>query len=509
MKSSLVILYHREPYDEVIENGKAVYREKKSPNGIVPTLKSFFADADQSTWVAWKQVAEDERDDFQERMTFDGLGDRGVVRRIPLAADEVKNFYHITSKEAFWPILHSFPWQFTYDSSDWENFQEINKKFAAVACEDAADDALIWVHDYNLWLAPYYIRQQKPNANIAFFHHTPFPSADIFNILPWRAEIVDSLLSCDLVGFHIPRYLENFVSAARGIRGAEVMEQLPVDENAFTPTGSALTEPVITTKLKYKGQLVNLNAFPVGTDPDHVRTMVAKPEVKERAAKIREEIGDGKLIVSAGRVDYVKGTKELLSCYERLLERRPELQGNVHLVLTAAAPNEGMRVYRTAKKEIEQGVGKINGRFGQLNWTPVKLFTTPLPFNDLMAVYSSADIAWITPLRDGLNLVAKEYVVANKGERGILVLSEFAGSAVELPDAILVNPYASYEMDKAIELALDMPSEEQKRRMGIMYESICRYDVQQWANHMFRAAKAAASDRSAETDSQPKASALV
>ncbi|MGB3614127.1 MAG: trehalose-6-phosphate synthase, partial [Elainellaceae cyanobacterium] len=272
---------------------------------------------------------------------------------------------------------------------------------------------------------------------------------------------------------------------------------------------TALSEPMMTTKLRYNGQIINLNAFPVGTDPDHVRKMVAKPEVKARAAEIRNEIGDGKLIVSAGRVDYVKGTKELLSCYKRLLERRPELQGKVHLVLTAAAPNKGMRVYRTAKKEIEQWVGKINGKFGTLNWTPVKLFTTPLPFDDLMAVYSSADIAWITPLRDGLNLVAKEYVVANKGERGILVLSEFAGSAVELPDAILVNPYASYEMDKAIDSALDMPSGEQKQRMGKMYESICRYDVQQWANHMFRAAKAAAVDRETEANGQEKASALV
>ena len=150
-RSSLVILYHREPYDEVVENGKVVYREKKSPNGILPTLKRFFANAEQSTWIAWKEVNEETQADFQSTMTFEGLGDRCVVRRIPLFADQVKDFYHITSKEAFWPILHSFPWQFEYGSSNWENFRNINRLFAEAAIEAAADDALIWIHDYNLW----------------------------------------------------------------------------------------------------------------------------------------------------------------------------------------------------------------------------------------------------------------------------------------------------------------------------------------------------------------------
>ncbi|MBE9113126.1 trehalose-6-phosphate synthase, partial [Nodosilinea sp. LEGE 07298] len=175
MKSSLVILYHREPYDEVVENGKTVYREKKSPNGIVPTLKSFFANADSSTWVAWKQVAEDKQESFDDRVTMEGWSDRAVIRRIPLSAERVKDFYYITAKEAIWPILHSFPEHFTYESSDWENFQYINKLFAEAACEEAADDALIWIHDYNLWLTPFYIRQKMPNVKIAFFHHTPFP----------------------------------------------------------------------------------------------------------------------------------------------------------------------------------------------------------------------------------------------------------------------------------------------------------------------------------------------
>ncbi|WP_038016511.1 glucosylglycerol-phosphate synthase [Synechococcus sp. PCC 7335] len=496
MKSSLVILYHREPYDEVEENGKIYYREKKSPNGIVPTLKSFFSNADQSTWVAWKQIKPEQSEGFEERVTMEGGSDSCVVRRIPLNAEQVRNFYYITSKEAFWPILHSFPEHFTYDSSDWENFQNINRLFAEAACEDAADDALIWIHDYNLWLAPLYIREKMPNVKIAFFHHTPFPAADVFNILHWRNAIIDSLLCCDLCGFHIPRYVQNFVSAARSCREVEILETMPVPK-AFTRVGTALAEPEMTTKLRYNGRVVNIDAFPVGTNPKNIRKTVLTQEITNRVKEIREQIGDNKLIVSAGRVDYVKGAKEMLQCFERLLERQPIMVGKVNLVMTAVKAAAGMRVYQEAQQTIEQLVGQINGRFSSLGWTPIVLFTEPLPQEDLMALYKTADICWICPLRDGLNLVAKEYVAAHGGEDGVLILSEFTGSAVELPEALLTNPYSSTRMDECIDAALVMSPEEQKQRMAKLYKAICRYDVQQWANHLFREAKATSVQTSA------------
>jgi glucosylglycerol-phosphate synthase len=489
MKSSLVILYHREPYDEVRENGRLYYREKKKPNGIVPTLKSFFVNTDQGTWIAWKQVAPRQRSEFEERITVEGSKDNCVVRRIPLSAQEVRDFYHITSKEAFWPILHSFPGQFTYDSANWENFRYINELFADAACEEAADDALIWVHDYNLWLAPYYIRQKKPNVRIAFFHHTPFPSADIFGILPWREAIIDSLLACDLCGFHIPRYVENFVSAAGSVREIEVLERQPVDES-FTPVGSPLAERYMTTQIRHGDRTIRLDAFPVGTNPTLISSILRKSETQERIAKIRDEVGDRKLILSAGRVDYVKGTKEMLQCYERLLERRTDLHGKVILLTVSVAPAEGMRVYRHARQEIEQLVGKINGRFSTLDWVPIRLFTKPFPFDEMVAYYRAADIVWIPPLRDGLNLVCKEYVAAHEGQDGVLILSEFTGAAVELPEALLCNPYSFNSMDRSIDRALSMSPAEQQQRMSALYKAVTRYDVQQWANHLFREAMA-------------------
>lgn len=488
-QASLVILYHREPLDEVIENGQVFYREKKKPNGIIPTLKSFFLNAERGTWIAWKQVEAGQQINFKERIALEGANENCAIRRIPLSADEVKDFYHITSKEAFWPILHSFPSQFTYSSANWENFKAINQQFANAACEEAAEDALIWVHDYNLWLAPYYVRQKMPKARIAFFHHTPFPSADIFGILPWRQAIVDSLLACDLCGFHIPRYVENFVAAASSVRDVEVLERSEVNE-AFTKTGVALASPRMATRISYRGREVRLDAFPVGTNPAYIRDIVAKSSTKETIAKLRSEIGDRKLILSAGRIDYVKGTREMLLSYERLLDRRPELRGKVILVNIAAAAAKGMRVYRDYQQEIESLVGRINGRFSTLTWTPILLFTQTFTYEQMVAYFQAADIVMVPPLRDGLNLVAKEYISAHEGGGGVLILSEFTGASVELPEAIQVNPFADSSMDDALDVALAMPEDEQRRRMEALNRAVNLYDVQQWANHMFREAMA-------------------
>lgn len=483
MKSSLVILYHRQPYDEVIEDGKIVYRQKKSPNGIVPTLKGFFSYAEKGTWIAWREVAEDEKEDFEPRITSDEEETNYTVLRIGLTPEQVKDFYHVTSKEAFWPILHSFPYHFTYESSNWENFQEINRLFAEAACEEAADDALIWIHDYNLWLVPYYIRKIKPNARIAFFHHTPFPSVDIFNILPWRDEIINSLLCCDVVGFHIPRYSENFVNVARSLLPVEIVEKQPVSGH-ITPVGRALAEPEIVSKLKYNNQYVKVDAFPVGTNPEFFLSVLNQPETKQRLKELEVEFEGKKLVIAAGRVDYVKGNKEMLEAFGRLLERRPDLHGKIHFIVSCVSPAPGMRVYEEAQSQIEQLVGQINGHFGRLDWTPILLFTQVIPIPELLCYYKISDICWTTPLRDGLNLVAKEYIVSHEGEDGVLILSEFVGASVELPNAIQTNPYSTDLMDKAIDRALSMSGEEQKERMQKMYEVVTKYDVKYWGDRL-------------------------
>lgn len=485
-KSSLVIVYHRQPYQEVVEKGRTVYREHDSPNGIVPTLRGFFgrvADG-RGAWVAWKQVTPRQRERFKRVIEIDDRHGRYAVSRLPLTADQVRSFYHVTSKEALWPILHSFPWLFRYENVDWNTFREVNALFAQAAAEQADDDGLVWVHDYNLWLVPKYLRQIKPDVRIAFFHHTPFPAPDVFNVLPWRDEIIDSLLDCDLVGFHIPRYARNFADVARGLRNGTVEQETPV-EAGMSPCGLALSEPYTPTLLRHGERRTAIDAFPVGTDPRLIGQLLDADDNQALQRSIREEFGDQRLILAVGRTDYTKGMRESLTTFERLLERRAELHGKVKLVVTSVRAASGMRIYRDTQRDIEALVGRINGRFAKLGWTPVLLFSNAIPFDQLLAYYHLADVCLTTPLRDGLNLVAKEFVAAKRGQPGVLVLSEFAGCAVELPQAVLTNPYSQRAMDAALDQALAMSDEEAQARMRAMQANLSQYDVTHWVQHTF------------------------
>lgn len=479
--SSLVIVYHRQPYEEKVEDGEIVMKEHASPNGIVPTLKSFFGAVDQGAWVAWKQV-DAKRKPFERVVRIkDSYGEYNVSR-LPLTAQQVRSFYHVTSKEALWPILHSFPERYNYDAVDWPMFREVNRLFAEAVVAQAAEGAVVWIHDYNLWLTPYYVRQLRPDVKIAFFHHTPFPSSSIFSILPWRDEIMESLLCCDVVGFHIPRYAAGFVATARNLKGAEILEEVPVDDN-LSSQGLALSQATLPTRIRYGEREIRIDAFPVGTNAAYIGELAARPVTQDRVARIRAELGDRRLILSVGRSDYTKGTRDMLLAFERLLVRRPGLIGKVQLLVTSVAAAADMTVYRAVQKEIEQIAGHINGRYGTLAWQPLLLKTTAIPFDELIAYYQCADVCWITPLRDGLNLVAKEYVAARREVGGALVLSEFTGAAVELDGAVLANPYSTHLMDQAIDQGLDMPPEEQRERMGRMWKNVERYDAAHWARH--------------------------
>ncbi len=480
-KSNFIILYHRTPYEESLnEKGQKVWRDHKSPNGIIPTLRNLFYSRPEGTWIAWRQVCsieneEDDRIRMSEPTPF-------VLRRIPLTEKEVSSFYHVTSKESFWPILHTFPTFFDVNNADWQIFQEVNRRFAEAACLEASKEAIVWVHDYNLWLAPSYIRAKRPDLKIAFFHHTPFPGNDVFAILPWRRQIVESLLCCDLVGFHIPRYTENFARAANCLVGAKRGPKLNVDKK-FIAVGSALTEPGETPWLSHAGRKIRLLSSPVGTSPDLIQSLLETESVKKYSEEINKGTKKGrKLILSASRVDYTKGNEELLLAFERLLEKRNDLHGKVVLMLSCVAAASGMKIYEDTQRSIEEMAGRINGRFSLIDWVPIRFSTKRIPYEEMVAWFSEADICWITPLRDGLNLVAKEYAAARKNRGGVLVLSEFTGASVLLNGAILTNPYSHRRMDEAIEEAISMDQEEQNVRMKTMTSAVESYTVNHWAN---------------------------
>ncbi len=492
--SSFVLVYHRSPFDEVIDaQGQRHWQDQKSPNGIIPTLRNLFRSQPSGTWIAWRENESADAED--ETLTVDTGNDSSSppirLRRIPLRKEQIGSFYHVTSKEAIWPVLHSFPSLFEVNNADWATFQEVNRRFAEAACNEAAPGASIWIHDYNLWLTPGYIRALRPDVKISLFHHTPFPSSDVFSILPWREEILESLLCCDAVGFHIPRYAENFARAASSLLAVEKGPKTSVAPH-FLPCGSALAQPDATPWLGYRGRRVQLVSTPVGTSPEVILGLRNGDTVQQLISEIEDGTKRGRrLILSASRVDYTKGNQELLLAYERLLERRPDLHGEVVLVLACVAANTGMKVYEDTQRSIEEMVGRINGRFSRIDWVPIRLTTQRIPYEEMVAWFASADVCWITPLRDGLNLVAKEYAAARKGKGGSLVLSEFTGASVVMKGAVLTNPYSHRRMDEAIEAALAMPAEQQISRMESMVQAVERLSVDNWADEQLRAIQAA------------------
>ena len=491
--AELVMVYHRLPFDEVVEDGVVRHRRPRSPNGIIPTLLRFFAGERSGSWVAWSQQASRDADGFVTHVDVDRERYPNLrAARIALTADDIDVFYKKFSKEAFWPIIFSFPDKAEFNPAHWERFLEVNRLFAEQTAREAAQGAVVWVHDYNLWMVPAFLRPLRPDLKIAFFHHTAFPSSDVFNILPWRRDIVGSLLQCDYVGFHIPRYVENFVDAVRSFALVDICGTVPCAPR-FLTYGCALGVDTMTTSIDVGGRRVALGAHPVGTDVGMIGRVATTPDVAAQTAAIRAYLGGATGIVSIERLDYVKGTLEKLHAFERLLERHPEHIGNVTLlnVITPAAP--GMEIYESLRVEVDRTVGRINGRFSTLNWVPVRYFYRSLPFDEVIAHYAACDVAWITPLRDGLNLVAKEFVAAKKatGASGVLILSEFAGAAVELHGALLTNPYDANAMTNALHHALTMGEDERAYRTERMAMIAAEHDVTRWGDGFLAAVEAA------------------
>lgn len=488
--AQLVMVYHRLPFEEVRRGGKEHRRRPKSPNGIIPTLLGCFAQGRAGSWVAWSRQASRAPAGFETHVPVDRERYPNLrAARIPLTADDVGLFYETFSKEAFWPVIFSFPGKAVFNAAHWRHYVEINRLFAEQAAREAEDGALVWVHDYNLWLVPGFLRELRPDVRIAFFHHTAFPPPDIFNIIPWRGEIIGSLLQCDYVGFHIPRYVENFVDVVRTQADARVLGRVACAP-AFRTFGCGLGVESVTTGIRVGEHEVGLGAHPVGIDVDLIEAILERPETRRKVAEIRAELNGRACVLSVERLDYVKGPLEKLQAFETFLEDHPEMHGKVVLVTICTPPAPGMKIYRQIREKVDQAVGRINGRFSQMDWQPVRYFFRSLPFEEVVALYAASDVAWITPLRDGLNMVAKEYIAASHaaGADGVLVLSEFAGAAVELHGAVLTNPYHTDSMAEHLHRALTLDRDERRARMRRLHEIVRANDVASWAAGFLEAA---------------------
>lgn len=481
-KASLVMVYHRLPYEESFEEGRITRRRPTSPNGIIPSLLSFFGDGKRGSWVAWsihdprKAIPFETHTDV-DRERYPAL----IAARVALSKNDVDVFYKRFSKEAFWPTLHTFWERAIFRDEDWVIYLKVNRLFAERTAAEAAEGAVVWLHDYNLWMVPAYLRELRPDVKIAFFHHTYFPSADVFNVLPWRREIIGSLLQCDYVGFHIPRQSENFVDVVRGVAPVKVIETRNCAPR-FLSYGCAVGLDEMTSAIEVHGRRIGLGAHPVGLDVGRIEQILQQAETRKLMGELRSELAGTRVILSVERLDYTKGTLEKLVAFEALLENNPELLGKVSLITICVPAASEMTIYDTLQSQIEQAVGRINGRFSRVGWTPVQFFFRAFPFEEVVAYYAMADVMWITPLRDGLNLVAKEFV-ATQGlinGRGVLVLSEFAGAAAELHGAVLTNPHDPSDLRDKLYFGITLHWGEAEARLRELFGIVQHNDIHRW-----------------------------
>ena len=485
--AQLVVVYHRLPYEEKRVQGKVVRQRHTSPNGIIPTLLGCFDRGRQGSWVAWTTQHDGSGSvshDLVDEERFPNL----VAARVPLAESDVERFYKKFSKEAFWPVIFSFVERARFVEEDWQHFVEINRRFAEAAAAEADHGALVWIHDYNLWMVPGELRRLRPDVTIGFFHHTSFPPADVFNVIPWAGQIAGSLAQCDYVGFHVPRYAANFLDVLRSHAPTEVRETVECAPR-FRVHGGALAIPRMPSRVQTGDHAITLGAHPVGVNTRAIETILESGERRAQVDAIRARFEGTQLVLSVERLDYVKGPLQKLEAFEALLELHPELHGRVTLLMVTTPPAPGMEVYEEVREAVDQVVGRINGRFGSLTWTPVHYLFRSLPFEEVITYSAAADVAWITPLRDGLNLVAKEFVAAKHtvGGTGVLLLSEFAGAAVEMHGAVLTNPYDVEGMTRHLHDALSMPEEAREQQIRRLAAIVQRNDVDAWSREFLSA----------------------
>ncbi len=450
--SRLIIVSNRLPV-RVKVKGRELKIEP-SVGGLATALSAFYKRCD-GIWIGWPGVAyemvRNVKDDVE--IELKKMGCYPVL----LSQRQIERYYHGFCNKTIWPLFHYFL-QFTvYDKRFYDEYRRVNEKFCEIVAKIAKPDDIVWIHDYHLMLLPKLIRECIPDATIGFFLHIPFPSFEIFRTLPWRKEILEGILGADLVGFHTYDYVRHFLDCVRRILGYE------------HTLGQITTED----------RIVKVDAFPMGIDYDRFANALGDSKVKSEIDRIRRKSKGCKIILSIDRLDYTKGIPQRLKAFDLFLERYPEFREKVILILIAVPSRMGVEHYRTLKREVDELVGRINGKYGTINWIPIWYIYRFVPFETLVALYGVADVAMVTPLRDGMNLVSKEFIATN--DEGVLILSEMAGASKELIEAVIVNPNDIEDVAESIRMALTMSKDDRIERNRAMKERIRRYNVFRWA----------------------------
>ena len=448
-----IIISNRLPV-KMISNASGNFEFIPSEGGLATGLGSVYKEGD-NIWIGWPGQEVDGPADIN-KVTKELT--KHNMRPVFLSAQEIKLFYEGFSNEVLWPNFHYFPQLVVYDDKYWEAYHTVNQKFCNTILQYTEDGDTLWVHDYQLLLLPDMLRKKLPRISIGYFNHIPFPSFEMFRMLPWRKELLLGLLGADLIGFHTYDDMRHFLSSV-----------------------NRLTQLVVSNQYVQNAERrVKVDAFPMGIDYNKYAESAASPETISQEVEYRTALGGKRLILSIDRLDYTKGIPQRLRAFSEFIVRYPEFKEKVSLVMVVVPSRDNVGMYKELKETVDELVGRINGTHGNMKWTPVHYFYRSIPMQKLSAYYRIADVGLVTPLRDGMNLVAKEFIASKLDKKGVLILSEMAGAAKELSDAILINPFDKNSFVEAIYQALTMPALEQKTRLDKMQISLQKYNIHHW-----------------------------
>lgn len=455
----LVVLSNRLPF-HIVRDEDGRMTKVRSPGGLVTALTPALQSRG-GVWIGWPGVTRED-----ERQGPVGRNPRNVgyrIAEVPLSTQELTAYYGGFSNRTIWPLFHYFVGRMEVDRAWWSAYDNVNQRFAETAAGVADPNALVWVHDYQLLRVPHHLRGAAPHLASALFLHVPFPAADVFRILPWSREILHGMLCADYVGFHVQTYVRHFLDAAELLLGCDVDADKGI--------------------VRYDGRDVSVGAHSISIDVAEAEAL-AGAMVPGRTRPLEAPVE----ILSVDRLDYTKGIVRRMVAIEKVLQRQPERARRIRFTQILVPSRERVPDYRQLKREIDEAVGRVNGRFSSGGWSPVRYIARPVPREDLFAMYRQADVALVTPLRDGMNLVAKEYVASQLDDSGVLILSEMAGAAEELQEALIVNPFNLDAVASAVQRALTMPEQERRARMSALRSRVRSHDVYAWTTEFLEAA---------------------
>jgi trehalose 6-phosphate synthase/phosphatase len=455
----LLVMSNRAPIRLVQENGS----ERIEPTvGGVGTTFLRLLEQYGGLWIAWSGAK-----NHPARMTLPSNNSRFALVFPKLSERDIANYYWGMCNRGLWPLMHFMTPNCHFDVAQWKSYCHVNRVFAALAHTERALYDIAWVQDFHLALVPSFLREQGTQKPTGLFWHVPWPPEQVFRVFPWRRELLVGMLGSDLIGFHTRMYLKHFLDGCERICGAEVDRA----------NGS----------VSFQGRITRTGVFPLGIPTDYFRGLSATVAVRKHARRIRRVLRTSTVVLGVDRLDYTKGVIERLLGFERFLELNPQYRRTVTLVLIAVPSRTKVTEYAALKRELDETVGRVVGRFSSEGYTPIRYLYTQFEAAELIAYYQAADVALLTPLRDGMNLVAKEFVASQLGDSAVLILSEFAGAAEELKEALLVNPYSIDQIAESLKQAVEMPLEEKRARLSSLRERVEKNNLDAWSGKFLEA----------------------